>query len=181
MPLAKFAVSFAPQKGDFIGREPLARQYEAFKRIQNRDFSDLWRVFRAFFTGSVRALPPERTCKISLDLGPWTAMAAQSACSLFDVSHMGRILVDGPEAVPFLQHVLSSNVSALDLNQAQYAIIPNERVCPNQAGKRYLEYGTGVGPLRLHVEGADSGLQAAAPDVHLHLVSPRLSATPCAP
>ncbi len=49
------------------------------------------------------------------------------ACSLFDVSHMGRILVDGPEAVPFLQHVLSSNVSALDLNQAQYAVIPNER------------------------------------------------------
>ena len=47
-------------------------------------------------------------------------------CSLFDVSHMGRILVDGPEAVPFLQHVLSSNVLALDLNQAQYAIIPNE-------------------------------------------------------
>ena len=47
-------------------------------------------------------------------------------CSLFDVSHMGRILVDGPEAVPFLQHVLSSNVMALDLNQAQYAIIPNE-------------------------------------------------------
>ena len=48
-------------------------------------------------------------------------------CSLFDVSHMGRILVDGPEAVPFLQHVLSSNVLALDVNQAQYAIIPNER------------------------------------------------------
>ena len=47
-------------------------------------------------------------------------------CSLFDVSHMGRILVDGPDAVPFLQHVLSSNVMALDLNQAQYAIIPNE-------------------------------------------------------
>ncbi|MCI9443894.1 MAG: glycine cleavage system aminomethyltransferase GcvT [Oscillospiraceae bacterium] len=47
-------------------------------------------------------------------------------CSLFDVSHMGRILVEGPEMVPFLQHVLSSNVQALDLNQAQYAIIPNE-------------------------------------------------------
>ncbi len=48
------------------------------------------------------------------------------ACSLFDVSHMGRILVEGSEMVPFLQHVLSSNVMALDLNQAQYAIIPNE-------------------------------------------------------
>lgn len=49
------------------------------------------------------------------------------ACSLFDVSHMGRVLVEGPGAVPFLQHVLSSNVRALDLNQAQYAIIPNQR------------------------------------------------------
>ncbi len=47
-------------------------------------------------------------------------------CSLFDVSHMGRILVEGPECVAFLQHVLSSNVQALDLNQAQYAIIPTE-------------------------------------------------------
>lgn len=47
-------------------------------------------------------------------------------CSLFDVSHMGRLLIEGPERVPFLQHVLSSNVMALDLNQAQYTIIPNE-------------------------------------------------------
>ena len=48
------------------------------------------------------------------------------ACSLFDVSHMGRLLVEGPDRVAFLQHVLSSNVMALDLNQAQYCIIPNE-------------------------------------------------------
>ncbi|MDE7245954.1 MAG: glycine cleavage system aminomethyltransferase GcvT, partial [Oscillospiraceae bacterium] len=48
------------------------------------------------------------------------------ACGIFDVSHMGRIFVEGSEAVPFLQHVLSSNVMALDLNQAQYAMIPNE-------------------------------------------------------
>lgn len=48
------------------------------------------------------------------------------SCSLFDVSHMGRILVEGPEAVPFLQHVLSSNVASLDVNRAQYAILPNE-------------------------------------------------------
>ena len=30
-----------PQKGDYVGREHLAVQYEAFKRINNRDFSDL--------------------------------------------------------------------------------------------------------------------------------------------
>ena len=48
------------------------------------------------------------------------------ACSLFDVSHMGRLLIEGPERVAFLQHVLSSNVNALDLNMAQYCIIPDE-------------------------------------------------------
>ena len=37
---------------------------------------------------------------------------------------MGRLLVEGPDRVKFLQHVLSSNVLALDLNQAQYCIIP---------------------------------------------------------
>ena len=47
-------------------------------------------------------------------------------CSLFDVSHMGRLLIQGPERVAFLQHVLTSNVMALDLNKAQYCIIPNE-------------------------------------------------------
>ncbi len=48
------------------------------------------------------------------------------ACSLFDVSHMGRLLIEGPERIEFLQHVLTSNVKALDLNKAQYCIIPNE-------------------------------------------------------
>ena len=48
------------------------------------------------------------------------------ACSLFDVSHMGRLIIAGPDRVAFLQHVLSSNVNALDLNMAQYCIIPDE-------------------------------------------------------
>lgn len=51
----------------------------------------------------------------------WT----RHACSLFDVSHMGRILVEGRERVAFLQHVLSSNVAALERNKAQYCILPN--------------------------------------------------------
>ena len=52
-------------------------------------------------------------------------LCTRSMCSLFDVSHMGRILVDGAEAVPFLQHVLTSDVSAIAVDQAQYTIIPN--------------------------------------------------------
>ncbi len=48
-PLAKFAVSFSPLKGDFVGRAALARQHEAFVRFADRDYSriaDLPRVVR---------------------------------------------------------------------------------------------------------------------------------------
>ncbi|MCK4603991.1 MAG: glycine cleavage system protein T, partial [Deltaproteobacteria bacterium] len=38
-PLAKFAVSFSPLKGDFMGRAELARQNEALKKIIFRDYS----------------------------------------------------------------------------------------------------------------------------------------------
>ncbi len=40
-PLARFAVSFSPLKGEFIGREALARQFEARSRIMARDYSML--------------------------------------------------------------------------------------------------------------------------------------------
>ncbi len=50
----------------------------------------------------------------------------RSCCGLFDVSHMGRLIIDGPERLAFLQHVLSSNAALLDVNQAQYCIIPAE-------------------------------------------------------
>ena len=53
-------------------------------------------------------------------------LATRSGCGLFDVSHMGRFRITGKDAKAFLQHVLTSNVSALEVNQAQYAIIPNE-------------------------------------------------------
>ena len=47
-------------------------------------------------------------------------------CGIFDVSHMGRLIVEGPERVAFLQKVLTSNVAALVPGRAQYCIIPNE-------------------------------------------------------
>ena len=45
---------------------------------------------------------------------------------IFDVSHMGRFVISGREAAKFLQYVLTNNVFALDLKQAQYTMIPNE-------------------------------------------------------
>jgi aminomethyltransferase len=38
-PLAKFAVSLSPLKGEFLGRAELAKQHEAFKKIISRDYS----------------------------------------------------------------------------------------------------------------------------------------------
>ena len=47
-------------------------------------------------------------------------------CGIFDVSHMGRLMVEGPDRVAFLQKVLSSNVAKLVPGRAQYCIIPSE-------------------------------------------------------
>ncbi|MCJ7686958.1 MAG: glycine cleavage system aminomethyltransferase GcvT [Desulfobacteraceae bacterium] len=38
-PLSKFAVSFSPLKGDFVGREALTKQHQALKKIISGDFS----------------------------------------------------------------------------------------------------------------------------------------------
>ncbi|MFP3927547.1 MAG: glycine cleavage system aminomethyltransferase GcvT [Desulfobacteraceae bacterium] len=40
-PLARFAVSFSPLKGEFIGREALSLQFEARSKIMSRDYSML--------------------------------------------------------------------------------------------------------------------------------------------
>ncbi len=54
-------------------------------------------------------------------------LATRRQAGLFDVSHMGRFTVRGAGALPFLQHVLTNNAAALEVCQAQYTIIANER------------------------------------------------------
>ena len=51
-------------------------------------------------------------------------LATRGGAGLFDVSHMGRFVLRGPGAAPFLQHVLTNNAEALDLLQSQYTIGP---------------------------------------------------------
>ena len=53
-------------------------------------------------------------------------LATRNEAGLFDVSHMGRFIVRGDEAVPFLQHVLTNNAASLDVGLGQYTMIPNE-------------------------------------------------------
>lgn len=44
---------------------------------------------------------------------------------LFDVSHMGRLLIRGPGAMPFLQHMTTNDVSTLAVAQAHYSMVCN--------------------------------------------------------
>lgn len=46
--------------------------------------------------------------------------AVRNRAGLFDVSHMGEILVTGPDALDFLQNLLSNDVSKIATGQAQY-------------------------------------------------------------
>jgi aminomethyltransferase len=53
-------------------------------------------------------------------------LATRKFGGLFDISHMGRFLIYGEEAIPFLQYVLTNNVFGLEHGMAQYTLIQNE-------------------------------------------------------
>jgi aminomethyltransferase len=53
-------------------------------------------------------------------------LETRKGAGLFDVSHMGRFIVRGEQALPFLQHVLTNNAASLDVGLGQYTMIPNE-------------------------------------------------------
>ena len=50
--------------------------------------------------------------------------AVRTAVGLFDVSHMGRFMVEG-DGVPFLQRVTTNDVETLTPGQAQYSMVCN--------------------------------------------------------
>lgn len=55
-------------------------------------------------------------------------LATRNGAGLFDVSHMGRFIIGGKQALDFLQYVLTNNAQALDKPEtgSQYTFIPNE-------------------------------------------------------
>jgi aminomethyltransferase len=50
-------------------------------------------------------------------------LAVRGAAGVFDVSHMGEIETAGPQALAFLQRVLSNDVAAVTVGQAQYSVL----------------------------------------------------------
>lgn len=52
--------------------------------------------------------------------------AVRSNVGLFDVSHMGEIIIEGPDAAKLVQYVLSNDTEQLTLSKAQYTALCNE-------------------------------------------------------
>ncbi len=53
-------------------------------------------------------------------------LSTRKEAGLFDISHMGRFIVSGKNALDFLQHVLTNNAAALEEGECQYTMIPNK-------------------------------------------------------
>ncbi len=51
----------------------------------------------------------------------------RTASSIFDVSHMGRLVFTGPDAEPLLQHVCTRNVGKLKVGRSGYSHVCNDR------------------------------------------------------
>src|SRR5438105_7798387 len=53
--------------------------------------------------------------------------AVRTDCGVFDVSHMGELEVEGPRAAELLQSLLSNDLDRIDVGEAQYTLLTNER------------------------------------------------------
>src|SRR5262249_55361023 len=53
--------------------------------------------------------------------------AVRERCGVFDVSHMGELMVEGPNAAELLQQTLSNDLRKLGDGDAQYSLLTNER------------------------------------------------------
>ena len=53
--------------------------------------------------------------------------AVRTACGMFDVSHMGEFMVEGPDALALIQWISSNDAAKLVDGKVQYACMPNGR------------------------------------------------------
>src|SRR6476619_8560635 len=53
--------------------------------------------------------------------------AVRTAAGIFDIAHMGEVLVNGPAAAEFLNSVLTNDIRKLEVCLGQYTITCNEQ------------------------------------------------------
>ena len=47
----------------------------------------------------------------------------RQAAGLFDIDHMGQVVISGPDALPFLQRIMTADVSAFEVGSANYSLM----------------------------------------------------------
>jgi aminomethyltransferase len=52
--------------------------------------------------------------------------AVRTAAGLFDISHMGRLVFQGPQAEPFVQHLFTNDTATMKPGQVRYGLVCNE-------------------------------------------------------
>jgi aminomethyltransferase len=52
--------------------------------------------------------------------------AVRKGAGIFDISHMGEVMVGGPAAAAFLNHILTNDIRKLVIGQGQYTLMCNE-------------------------------------------------------
>jgi aminomethyltransferase len=71
--------------------------------------------------------------------------AVRSKAGLFDVSHMGEVGIEGPQALDLLQHLLTNDMSKLEVTGAMYSLMCYESggcvddiICYRRGENRYM-------------------------------------------
>src|SRR6185312_10959893 len=54
-------------------------------------------------------------------------LVVRKSAGIFDISHMGEVMVTGSGAEAFLNHVLTNDIRKLAVGQGQYTLMCNER------------------------------------------------------
>ena len=49
--------------------------------------------------------------------------AVRNAAGLFDLGHMGQVIVGGPDALPYLQWLVTNDMASLKVNSSRYAMM----------------------------------------------------------
>lgn len=118
--------------------------------------------------------------------------ATRTAAGLFDVSHMGRLLIGGPQAGELLESVLTRRVGDLSPGQVRYALVCNEsggvlddvlsyrvEVPQSDAGADLLGYGLVVNASNREKIVAHLQQQSASRDVSIQDVTDQYAMIAC--
>jgi aminomethyltransferase len=53
--------------------------------------------------------------------------AVRTDAGLFDISHMGRLVFEGPDALGLIQHLYTNDASAMEVGDVRYGLVCNEQ------------------------------------------------------